>query len=130
MEQKINILIVDYQKNTRQGLKALLRFSPFINEIYEARDGECAIRVIKEVEPDLVILDVQMPVINGLWLAKWIHKHQPEIRVIMLTMYPYYEEAALDAGVDRFLVKGDVDYILQDEILALFQAGSMENDVV
>jgi YesN/AraC family two-component response regulator len=129
MEQKINILIVDYQKNTRQGLKAVLRFYPFINQIYEARDGECAIRVINEVKPDLVILDVQMPVIDGLWLAKWLHKNRPGIRVIMLTMYSYYEEEALAAGVDRFLVKGAEDYSIQDEIMALFPALDEEGNI-
>ena len=124
MNQKINVLIADYQKGSRRGLKALLGFCPFINQIWEAKNGEAAIKVIGEVKPDLVILDVQMPVIGGLNVARWIRHHYPEIKIIILTMYPDYEQEAMAAGADRFLVKGREDYSIQDEILSLFPSGS------
>jgi len=124
VEQKINVLIADHQKDSRRGLKALLVFSPFINHIWEARNGEAAIKVITEVKPDLVILDVKIPVIGGLNVTRWIHQNFPEIKVMILTMYPDYEEEAMAAGADRFLVKGREDYSIQDEILSLFPTGS------
>mgnify|MGYP006301411825 CR=1 FL=1 len=82
MEQKIDVLIADHQKDSRRGLKALLGFSPFINHIWEARNGEAAIKVISEVKPNLVILDVHMPLIGGLGVARWIQHNCPEIKVI------------------------------------------------
>jgi len=124
VEQKIDVLIADHQKDSRRGLKALLEFSPFINHIWEARNGEAAINVINEVKPDLVILDVKMPVIGGLCVTRWVRQAWPDIKIIILTMYPHYEEEALAAGADRFLVKGREDYSIQDEILALFPSGS------
>lgn len=124
MEHKIDVLIADYQKDSRRGLRALLGFSPFINHIWEARNGEAAIKVIREVKPDLVILDVQMPLIGGLCVVRWIQQYCPEIKVIILTMYAYFEEEALAAGADRFLVKGRDDYSIQDEILSLFPSVS------
>ena len=120
MDRKINVLIADQQKDSRRGLKALLGFSPFINHIWEARNGEAAIKVIGEVKPDLVIIDAQMSVIGGLCVTRWIKENWPDIKIIILTMYPYYEEEALAAGADRFLVKGREDYSIQDEILSLF----------
>lgn len=124
MTHKINVLIADHQRGSRRGLKALLEFSPFINHIWEAKNGEAAIKVIGEVKPDLVILDVSMPVIGGLNVTRWIRQNWPEIKVIILTMYPDFEEEALAAGADRFLVKGREDFSIQDEILSLFPAGS------
>ena len=120
MDQKIDVLIADHQKDTRQGLKALLRFSPIIDHIWEAINGESAIKLINQLKTDLVIMDVQLPGIGGLCVAKWIRQNFPGIKVIILTMYPYYAEDALAAGADRFLVKGDEDYSIQDEIRTLF----------
>ena len=120
MEHKIDVLIADHQRGSRRGLKALLGFSPFINHIWEARNGEAAIKVINDVKPDLVILDVQLPLIGGLCVTRWVKENWPDIRVIILTMYPHYEEEAVAAGADRFLLKGREDYSIQDVILALF----------
>jgi DNA-binding NarL/FixJ family response regulator len=123
VEKEINVLIVDYQKSTRRGLRALLRFSPLINQIWEANDGEAAINIIKEVKPNLVIADVQTPVIGGIDITKWIRENQLGIKVIILTMYPFYKDKALAAGADRYLIKGGGDYCIQDEIFSLFHPG-------
>ena len=124
MNKKVNVLIADHQENTRRGLRALLEFSPFINQIWEASNGEAAIKVISEVKPDLVILEVHLPLIGGLCVTRWVRQHWPEIQVVILTIYPYYEAEALAAGADRFLVKGSEAYSIQEEILSLFQSGS------
>jgi len=120
VEQKINVLIADHQQSTRRGLKALLRFSPLINQVWEARDGEGAIKIIKDAKPDLVIVDALIPVIGGIDMTKWIRENQLDIKVIILTMYPFYEDKALAAGADRYLLKGGGDYCIEDEITALF----------
>lgn len=123
VEEQINVLLADHQRNTRRGLRALLGFSPFINQIWEARDGEGAIKVINEVKPDLVILEVQLPLIGGVSVTRWIRNNWPEIKVVILTLYPHYEDEALAAGADRFLVKGRDDDFIEDEILSLFPFG-------
>jgi YesN/AraC family two-component response regulator len=120
LEKQINVLIADHQRISRQGLRALLEFSWFINQIWEARDGETAIKVITEVKPDLVIVDLKIPLIGSLCLTRWIRHNCPDIKIILLSMYPHYEEEALAAGADRFLVKGRGDYSIQEEILSLF----------
>jgi DNA-binding NarL/FixJ family response regulator len=120
VDKQINVLIADHQKNSRRGLRALLEFSWFINQIWEARDGEAAIKVIIEIKPDLVIIDLNIPVIGALCVTRWIRHYWPDIKIIILSMYPHYEEEVMAAGADRYLVKGQGDYSIQDEILSLF----------
>ena len=120
------MLIAEHQRNIRQGLKALLQLSPIISQIWEAGDGENALKMIEDLNPDLVITAAEMPMIGGVSITRWIKQNRPEIKVILLTMYPYYEDEALAAGVNRFLVKGEEDHSLQEEISALFQNSSTE----
>ena len=122
--EKVDVLIAEYQKNTRQGLKALLQLSPIVNQIWEAGDGENAIKMIETLNPDLVITAARMPMIGGISITRWIKKNRPEIKVIILTMYPYYEDEALSAGVNRFLVKGKENTSIEEEIRSLFNMGS------
>ena len=122
--EKVDVLIAEHQKNTRQGLKALLQLSPIINHIWEAGDGENAIKMIECFNPDLVITAARMPMIGGISITRWIKKNRPEIKVIILTMYPYYEDEALSAGVNRFLVKGKENTSIEEEIRSLFNMGS------
>jgi DNA-binding NarL/FixJ family response regulator len=122
--EKVDVLIAEHQRNIRQGLKALLKLSPIINQIWEAGDGENAIMMIESLNPDLVITAAEMPMIGGLSVTRWIKKNRPEIKVILLTMYPYYEDEALAAGVNRFLVKGKEDTSIEEEIRLLFNIES------
>jgi YesN/AraC family two-component response regulator len=129
VDQKIDVLIVDDQIKTRRGLKALLRFTPFIRTIWEALDGEAAMKIVSQVMPQLVIMDVKMPTMGGIEATRQIKHCWPEVKVIILTMYPIYEFEALAAGADRFLVKGDVTRSIQDEILSLFPAENSTEEV-
>lgn len=120
MDRQIDILIADDQLRTRRGLKALLRFSPFIRMIWEAQEGEGAMRIVSEVKPDLAIMDVRMPGMDGLEATRRIKHTWPEVKIVILTMYPEYREEAFESGADYFLVKGETDYSIQDVILSLF----------
>ena len=120
VDKPIDVLIVDDQVKTRRGLKAVLRFAPFIGMIWEAQEGEAAMKIVSEVKPDLVLMDIKMPLMDGLEATRRIKQTWPEVKVIILTMYPYYEKEALAAGADCFLVKGDKNLSIQDEILSLF----------
>lgn len=118
MNGQIDILIVDDQVKTRRGLKALLRFAPFIGMIWEAQDGEAAMKIVSEVKPGVVLMDIRMPVMDGLEATQRIKQTWPEVKVIVLTMYPHYERKALATGADFFLVKGDKTHSIQDLILS------------
>ena len=103
----MNVLIVDDDRASREGLRELFELRPNIKVIGEAIDGEEAVRLADALHPDLVVMDVQMPRMDGLEATRQIKQHTPAIRVILLTMYREYRAAALRSGADAFLVKGD-----------------------
>lgn len=103
----MNVLIVDDDRASREGLRELFELRPNITVIGEAIDGEDAVRQTDTLHPDLVVMDVQMPRMDGLEATRQIKRHSPGIRVILLTMYREYRAAALRCGADAFLVKGD-----------------------
>jgi len=103
----MNVLIVDDDRASREGLRELFELRPNITVIGEAIDGEEAVRLTDVLHPDLVVMDVQMPRMDGLEATRQIKQHTPAIRVILLTMYREYRAAALRCGADAFLVKGD-----------------------
>ncbi len=102
----LKVLITDDRVATRKGLRALMLTQPDIQVIGEAVDGECAIRLIQENIPDVVIMDAFMPGMNGLEATKIIKKKWQEIRVVVLSLHEGIREQALAAGADAFLVKG------------------------
>jgi DNA-binding NarL/FixJ family response regulator len=105
MEQ-VRVLITDDQRPTRQGLKALLTLSPAVEIVGEAGDGQESVKLVAERHPDVVLMDVQMPVMDGLEATRRIKSQWPEVKVIALTMQPEYRAEALAAGADAFLLKG------------------------
>jgi DNA-binding NarL/FixJ family response regulator len=117
MEQPVRVLIADDQRPTRLGLKALLTFTPGVEVVGEAGDGQEAVRLVGELHPDVVLMDVQMPGMDGLEATRCIKRRWPEVRVITLTMYAKYQSGALNAGADAFLLKGGALESLENVIL-------------
>jgi DNA-binding NarL/FixJ family response regulator len=106
MNESIRILIVDDQERARQGLKALLATWPRIEIVSEAADGREAVQLVEESQPDLVLMDAKMPVVDGVEGTRLIKERWPETRVVVLTMHASYRADALAAGADAFLIKG------------------------
>jgi DNA-binding NarL/FixJ family response regulator len=84
-----------------------------VNVVGEAANGEMALRLVEELRPDVVIMDVEMPGLDGLTATEQIKRRWPEVRVVVLTLYPGHRARARAAGADAFLLKGDSVDVLQ-----------------
>ena len=116
----IRVLVVDDWPSTREGIKAMLSSSSNIQVTGEASNGQEAVQVAAEEQPDVVLMDVRMPVMDGLEAARLIKDGWPQIKVILLSMEPPSREEMLASGADRFLLKGDRTKSLKDVILSSF----------
>ncbi len=105
--EKINILIVDDHKLFREGLKLLLSSLEEIGEIREAEDGEVFLNTIKTYSPDLVLMDIEMPKVNGIEATLRALEINPDLKIMALSMYgdEEYFQKMIDAGVCGFLLK-------------------------
>jgi two-component system nitrate/nitrite response regulator NarL len=103
---EINVIIADDDASTRRALKALLAFEPRIVIDGEAANGQDAVRLTGERQPDLVLMDVQMPVEDGMQATREIKSAWPAIKVVVYTMFPSHSQEAYEAGADYFLIKG------------------------
>lgn len=100
------IIIVDDRLPSRKGLRALLLTQPDIQVVGEAANGRQAIQIIQEKQPDVVLMDLSMPVMDGVEATREIKKKWSRMRVVILTLYEERREESLAAGADGFLVKG------------------------
>ena len=124
MERQMRVLIADDQSTTRRGLKALLALLPQVEVVGEAEDGRESLHLVAECKPDVVLMDVQMPVMDGVEATRRIKRDWPEVKVIALTMYAGYRAEALAAGADAFLLKDGAADALAGAILAQVSAPS------
>jgi DNA-binding NarL/FixJ family response regulator len=115
----VRILIVDDQPRARQGLRALLSAWPQVAEIREAGDGGEALRLIEEACPDLVLIDVKMPVLDGVEATRRIKERWPQVQVIVLSMSEEYGSQAHQAGAEAFAPKGDLGEQLRAILVAI-----------
>ena len=104
---KINILIVDDQHIVCTGLKMVLEASPNIDVIAMAHNGAEALDLLKEQQPDVVMMDLKMPVMNGIQATRYISAQYPELPVLILTTYDEDEWVvdAIQAGASGYLLK-------------------------
>jgi len=100
------ILIVEDNNHARQALTALMSMENGIKVTAEASNGQDAIDTIQHQMPDLVLMDMQMPVMDGLNATKIIKQKWPAIKIIILTIHAECRTEVLAAGADMFLIKG------------------------
>ncbi len=105
--KKIAVLLVDDHMVVRQGLRALLAAETDIEVVGEAEDGRQAVALARQVSPDVVVMDVAMPLLNGLEATRQISRNLPSARVLVLTSYGDEECVAqlMEAGAAGYLVK-------------------------
>lgn len=100
-------MIVDDQKRARDSLRALLNTWEQTGEIQEATNGLEALGLVDIFNPDIIVMDVRMIKMDGIQAAKFIKKKAPCVKVIILSIYPDYDEDAMRACADAFVSKGE-----------------------
>jgi DNA-binding NarL/FixJ family response regulator len=107
MARLIRILLAEDHTIVRQGLARLLMDQPDLEIVGEATDGRSAIEKALELKPDVVIMDIAMPFMNGIEAAKRIRKQLPTSKVLILSMYSqeHYVHELLEAGISGYLLK-------------------------
>jgi DNA-binding NarL/FixJ family response regulator len=107
VREKIKILLADDHALFREGLRSLLEDQDDIEIVGEAEDGLEAIKLVPQLNPTIVLMDINMPVINGVEATRAILRDNQQVDVIILTMYPQDEHVfeALKAGAKAYLLK-------------------------
>ncbi len=115
--RKLRLMIVDDLKRTRDSLAALLLTWEQVGEIREAANGLEAIGLAQVFQPDLVIMDVRMLKLDGIDATRIIKQNTPEVKVVVMSMYPEYDDKAMLANADAFISKGETP----ERLLAIIQ---------
>lgn len=124
--QKLKIYLVDDHKLFREGLKLLLSTQDFIHHIYEASNGREFLENLSMVDCDVVLMDIEMPEINGIEATREALKMRPDLKIIVLSMYgdeQYYYQM-IDAGAKGFMLKNTG---IEKVIAAIRKVASGEN---
>lgn len=113
-------MIVDDQQIIREGLTGMLNSEPDLELVGVAQNGLEAVTLAASVKPDLILMDLRMPIMNGAQAIREIRKSQPDIRFIILTVYDSDEELfdALRAGARAFLLKD----ISREELISVIHS--------
>jgi DNA-binding NarL/FixJ family response regulator len=101
----VRVLIVDDCAVVRDGLSSLLRTAPAIKVVGEASSGEAALGVVERLLPHVVLVDAQMPDLDGVETTRRIKARWPSVKVLFLTVHTSYIEDARAAGADGHLMK-------------------------
>jgi two-component system, NarL family, response regulator LiaR len=104
---KITVFLAEDHAVVREGLAELIRRETDMEVVGEAGDGEDTVRLVKQLKPDIVLMDIAMPIVNGVEATKQIKMSVPQTRVLVLTAYdnPEFITAAIDAGAAGYLLK-------------------------
>src|SRR6266849_6126083 len=117
----VTILIVDDNTGLRAFMREIVAEESDLHVVGEAADGAEAMRLAQELRPDVMLLDLVMPGVNGLEVLRWVKAERPEIKVIIVTVHDEdaYRQAAEASGADAFLLKKTLGTVLLPTIQRL-----------
>lgn len=132
MSHVLRLVLADDHEVTRTGFVALLAGHRQFEVVGQARDGQQAVELCKHLLPDIAILDIRMPVLNGLGAARLLQQQLPNIKVVMFTMDDSVEhlEAAIAAGAVGYLLKDASRDEVIDALLRVAGGGEVLNSAV
>ena len=118
----INVMIVDDHKMIREGLKRILEFDGEVSVIEEADNGQDCLNKLKTTKPDIILLDINMPFMNGIETLQALKKKRKKYKVLMLTVHNEIEYLlkAVDIGLDGYLLKDSDSSELKRAITSIY----------
>jgi DNA-binding NarL/FixJ family response regulator len=123
LKSQVRIIIADDHPIVRHGLKEMIETDASLMVVGEASDGQRAIEAIEQLRPDVAVLDIDMPEMDGLSVAREIQKRKLEVEIVFLTIHREEElfQAALDLGVKGYVLK---DSAINDIVASIKSAAS------
>jgi len=124
---RIQVLIADDHRLFREGLRQICEIVGGFEVVGEAENGREAIDLARQLEPDVVLMDIQMPVLDGVQATRFIAEQNPAVGVIILTMYrqDHYVFEALKAGARGYLLKDTDGRALVDAVRAVYRGEAL-----
>ena len=128
----INVAIADDHKIFRKGVILSLKAYHNIKFVLEAENGEELIQGVAKAKPDIVLLDLKMPVKDGIETTKYLNKHFPAIRILILTMYEdeRFVGHLMDSGANGYLLKSTDPEEIKQGIMDVMRTGFYLNNFV
>jgi DNA-binding NarL/FixJ family response regulator len=120
------VLVVDDHAFIRRGVNSILQSFPEWELCAEAENGQEAVRLADELRPEVIIMDVSMPVLNGIEATKLISRSHPEIKIVLLTLHDSAEllRSGFRAGARGYLLKSDAEQELLKALRVVVGEGS------
>ncbi len=127
---KIKVLIADDHLLFREGLVKLLLSSPDIEVVAQAKDGKDAIEKARQFAPEVILIDIGMPVMNGIEATKVLKQEMPDVKVIAVSMHSdkQYVTGILRAGADGYLLKNTTYQQLTEAIKSVYSGKKTLSD--
>jgi DNA-binding NarL/FixJ family response regulator len=128
----INVAIADDHKIFRKGVILSLKTYHNIRFISEAENGEELIKAVEKEQPDIVLMDLKMPVKDGIETTKYLNKHFPQIRILILTMFEdeRFVGHLMDSGANGYLLKSTEPAEIKQAIMDVMNTGFYLNNFV
>jgi DNA-binding NarL/FixJ family response regulator len=122
MDAGIRVFLVDDHEIFRNGLRQLVDSESDMKVVGEAGDGESALQALPSISPDVIIMDIRMPGINGIETSQAILKQQPQSRILFFSLYdsPDYVAKALEMGASGYILKDTSNKIFLNAIRTVY----------